>query len=47
LFYELFSVIEGRSAPIEPASINPNPDRKRGVYVYAGRSDYVEGKAVL
>jgi hypothetical protein len=32
---------------IEPASINPNHDRQRGVYVYAGRSKYVEGKTVL
>jgi hypothetical protein len=34
---------------IEPASINPNHDRQRlgGVYVNAGRSEHVEGKAVL
>jgi hypothetical protein len=32
---------------IEPASINPNHDRKRGIYVNTGRSEYVEGKAVL
>jgi hypothetical protein len=32
---------------IEPASINPNHDRQRGVYADAGRSEYVEGETVL
>jgi hypothetical protein len=32
---------------IEPAPINPNHDWQRGFYVNTGRSEYVEGKAVL
>ena len=37
----------GPPRTIEPASINPNHYRQRGVYVDAGRSEDVEGEAVL